>query len=94
MKNKIGMILFGIGFAGVCLGGCGLDSPGNGWKISLGIAGVSILIGAIGYLLMDVDEVLNGAGLTRTKESKEVAARKQKNRERTWEAWVSTVNWR
>ena len=90
MKNKIGLTLFAIGFFGVCFFGMGLDSPGTGWKIALGGVGVSVLIGTVGYLLMDVDEVLGDAGLQRVKESKIVQMRKQKNREQVWNFWLQT----
>ena len=89
MKNRIGLVIFGIGFLGIMIFGAGLDSPGHGWQIALAGIGVSTLVGAIGYLLMDVEEVLNGAGLQRKKDSKEIAERKARNREVTWNNWIN-----
>lgn len=91
MKNKIGMVLFGIGFFGIMIFGMGLDSPEGGWQIALAGVGISVLVGAVGYLLMDVNEVLNGVGFQKVKESKAVLERKARNRQRTWEAWLATT---
>ena len=88
MRNKIGLTLFGVGFMGVLVFGSALDSPGNGLKVALTGICVSVLVATVGYLLMDVDEVLNGAGLQKTKDSKEVAERKARNREITWNNWI------
>ena len=92
MRNKIGLVLFGIGFFGICIFGMGLDSPEGGWQIALAGVGISVLIGAVGYLLMDVDEVLHGAGLQKVKESKEIRERKARNRNQVWNAWIATKN--
>ena len=88
MRNRVGLIIFGAGFLGILCFGAGLDSPGTGWQIALAGIGVSTLVGAIGYLLMDVEEVLNSAGLQRKKDSKDVAERKARNREVTWNNWI------
>ena len=88
MRNKIGLTLFGAGFFGVCIFGMGLDSPGAGWQIALGGVGISVLVGAIGYLLMDVEEVLHGAGFQK-KESKQVRERKARNREVVFRNWLT-----
>ena len=92
MRNRIGLSIFTAGFLGICVFGMGLDSPEGGWQIALAGVGISVLVGAIGYLLMDVNAVLNDAGLQKVKESKEIIARKAKNRQKTWEAWIATKN--
>lgn len=87
MRNKIGLALFSAGFFGVCIFGMALDSPGTGWQIALGGVGISVLIGAIGYKIMDVEEVLAGKGITR--ESKQVRERKARNREIVFRNWLT-----
>ena len=89
MRNKIGFTLFSIGFFGIMFFGMGLDSPGEAWKGCLIAIGFCILIGMVGYLLMDVDEVLRGAGLQK-KESKQIRERKARNRNQVWNAWIAT----
>ena len=83
----MGLVLFGIGFFGICIFGMGLDSPEGGWQIALAGVGISVLIGAVGYLLMDVDEVLEGKGITR--ESKKVREKKARNREIVFRNWLT-----
>ena len=90
MRNKIGLVLFGIGFFGICIFGMGLDSPEGGWQIALAGVGISVLVSAVGYLLMDVNAVLNGAGLQKVKESKIIQMRKARNREQVWNFWIAT----
>lgn len=90
MKNRVGLIIFGAGFLGICIFGMGLDSPGEGWKIALSGVAISTLVGALGYSLMNVSEVLNGVGFERTKDSRAVQMRKLQNREKVWSFWLST----
>ena len=87
MKNKVGLVLFGIGFMGVILMACGLDSPGETWKIPMLLMIIFALIGAIGYKIMDVEEVLAGKGITR--EPKKVRDRKARNREIVFRNWLT-----
>lgn len=87
MKNRIGLTLFGIGFLGVIFMACGLDSPGETWKIPMLLMIIFVLIGTIGYKIMDVDEVLAGKGITR--EPKKVRDRKARNREIVFRNWLT-----
>lgn len=88
MKNKIGVTLFTIGFLGICFGIMALD--GTKISIALMIVLVSFLIATVGYLMTDMDAVLNDAGFQKVEESKEIIARKARNRQKTWEAWIAT----
>ena len=87
MKNKIGLGICVTGFIGICAGIMALDSSVS---IALTIIVVSVLVFAVGYLMTDMDAVLNDAGLQKVKESKEIIARKARNRQKTWEAWIAT----
>ena len=87
MKNKIGLTLFGIGFIGVAFMACGLDSPGDTWKIPMMLMIIFALVAVIGYAIMDVDEVLEGKGITR--ESKKVREKKARNREIVFRNWLT-----
>lgn len=87
MKNKIGLGICVTGFIGICAGIMALDSSVS---IALTIIVISVLVFAVGYLMTDMDAVLNDAGLQKVKESKEVIARKARNRQKTWEAWIAT----
>jgi len=88
MKNKIGLGISIAGFLGICAGIMALDS--SDISIALMIILVSALVFAVGYLMTDKDAVLNDAGLQKVKESKEIIARKARNRQKTWEAWIAT----
>lgn len=94
MRNRVGLILFITGLLALMIFGSGLDSPGDGWKIALVGCVISFLIAAVGYLTMDVNEILGEAGFTKTKDSKAVADRKARNREQVWQTWSATVDWR
>ena len=86
------MVLFGIGFFGVCIFGMGLDSPEGGWQIALAGVGISVLVGAVGYLLMDVNEVLQETtGYVKERESRAIRERKARNREQVWQTWLATT---
>ena len=87
MKNKIGLGICVTGFIGLCAGIMALDSDVT---TALTIIVISVLVFAVGYLMTDMDAVLNDAGLQKVKESKEIIARKARNRQKTWEAWIAT----
>jgi len=87
MKNKIGLGICIVGFLGICAGIMALDSEVT---TALTIVVISALVFAVGYLMTDMDAVLNDAGLQKVKESKEIIARKARNRQKTWEAWIAT----
>ena len=89
MRNKIGLGICVTGFIGICAGIMALDSSVS---IALTIILVSALVFAVGYLMTDKDAVLNDAGLQKVKESKEIIARKARNREATWQSWIATKN--
>ena len=92
MKNKVGLILFGIGFIGTMIFGSGLDSPGDAWKGCAIMIVICVLIAIIGYKTMNVEEVLQDGGFVRIHESKAVSERKARNRNQVWEAWIATKN--
>ena len=92
MKNKIGLGISIAGFLGICAGIMALDS--SDISIALMIVLVSALVFAVGYLMTDKDAVLNDAGLQKVKESKEVMARKARNREIVWQTWIATARGR
>ena len=74
--------MFCVGVAGVVLSGMFLD--GKLWGIALMCILIFGIIGSVGYLTMDVPEVLNNL------EPKSVKDRKNKNREQTYITWIST----
>lgn len=88
MRNKIGLSIFVVGFLGLCAGIMMLDSMDI--TIPLVVIVIGFLVSAVGYLMTDMDAVLNDAGLQKVKESKEIIARKARNREATWNAWIAT----
>lgn len=87
MKNKIGLGICVTGFIGICAGIMALDSSVS---IALTIIVISVLVFAVGYLMTDVDAVLNDAGLQKVKDSKIVQMRKARNREIVWQTWIAT----
>ena len=91
MRNKIGLGICIAGFLGICAGIMALDSEVT---TALTIVVISALVFAVGYLMTDMDAVLNDAGLQKVKENKEILARKAKNRQKTWEAWIATTKGR
>lgn len=87
MKNRIGIGICVAGFLGVCAGIMALDTDVT---IALVMIVISILVGAVGYLMTDFGLVIEETGYTKTKDSKIVQMRKAKNREATWSAWIAT----
>ena len=88
MKNKVGMVLFGVGFCGECLSIMCLDS--EAWKGAIVSMIIFGLVAVIGYLVTDIDEVLEDGGLMKIRESREVQERKARNREIVWRTWLAT----
>lgn len=88
MRNKIGLSIFVVGFLGLCGGIMMLDSMDI--TIPLVVIVIGFLVSAVGYLMTDMEEVIEGTGYQKVKESKEIIARKARNRQKTWEAWIAT----
>lgn len=90
MRNRVGMILFVSGFIGECLAIMALDDP-RAWLGAIVCMVIFGLLGTVGYLLMDVEEVIEGTGYKKIKESKETLVRKARNREQVWQTWLATT---
>lgn len=82
--------MFGAGFMGTLLMGCGLDSPGRGGLIAFLLMLIFIGIATIGYLLMDTEAILEEKTPFQRKEPEEVQLRKARNRNQVWNAWIAT----
>lgn len=87
MKNRIGIGICVAGFLGVCAGIMALDSDVT---TALVMIVISILVGAVGYLMTDFDLVMEDTGYTKTKDSKIVQMRKKRNQEIVWRTWIAT----
>ena len=89
MRNKIGLGICIAGFLGICAGIMALDSEVT---TALTIVVISALVFAVGYLMTDVEEVIEGTGYQKIKDSKIVQMRKARNREIVWQTWIATKN--
>ena len=90
MRNKIGLSIFVVGFLGLCGGIMMLDSMDI--TIPLVVIVIGFLVSTVGYLMTDVEEVIEGTGYQKIKDSKIVQMRKARNREIVWQTWIATKN--
>ena len=86
MKSKISYRMFCTGLAGVVFSGMFLD--GKLWGVALVCILIFGIIGTLGYMTMNIPEVLNSL------EPKSITNKKEQNRERTYQAWIATTKTR
>ncbi len=82
MKSKISYRMFCTGLAGVVISGMFLD--GKLWGVALVCILIFGIIGTLGYMTMNIPEVLSSL------EPKSIKDRKNENREHTYQTWIAT----